>query len=149
MRTVGLMLLAALLFPSPALPQPSETHWLVGRWDGSIANYPGAGSAARTLEVTKVDSDGRAEAIWYITGQRTAPAQVKVMRSLMGLKGGKIERLKGLDPKALAYVDLVQQIQLDLEQIDASLNEAMKASNESIIPTSRCFAVGARTSALR
>lgn len=48
-----------------------------------------------------------------------------LVRSLMDLKKGKLERLKQLDPQAPEYVPLVREIQLDLEQIDRGLNNAL------------------------
>jgi hypothetical protein len=48
-----------------------------------------------------------------------------LMQSLMSLKGGKVERLKYLDPRAMEYTALVREIQADLERIDGSLNEAL------------------------
>nr|WP_320016714.1 hypothetical protein [uncultured Desulfobacter sp.] len=49
-----------------------------------------------------------------------------LMQSLMDLKGGKIARLKQLDPDRIEYAALVREIQNDLEQIDRSLNEALR-----------------------
>jgi hypothetical protein len=66
--------MAVLLSPSLSLAQPSETHWLVGRWDGRIAEFLGR-DGARTLEVTRVDPGGLAQATWYTTGRQIHPAQ--------------------------------------------------------------------------
>jgi len=50
-------------------PQSFENHWLVGRWDGTITEYPGA--ALRTFLVTDVRADGSARAFWSGPGGAT------------------------------------------------------------------------------
>ena len=65
--------LSLILAPLTVAQQP-EPHWLVGRWDGRIAEFSGR-DGARTLEVTRVDPDGLAQATWYTTGQQIHPAQ--------------------------------------------------------------------------
>lgn len=51
---------------------------------------------------------------------------VAVMRNLMALKVGKIDRLKALNPLSPAYTLLVQEIVVDLEQIDAGLKKTLE-----------------------
>jgi len=48
-----------------------------------------------------------------------------LIRTLMDLKGGKVERLKQLDPNAVEYRALVREIQVDLVEIDRSLSDAL------------------------
>lgn len=49
-----------------------------------------------------------------------------VMRNLMDLKIGKIDRLKGLSPSSPAYALLVQEIVVDLEKLDTGLKKALE-----------------------
>jgi hypothetical protein len=50
----------------------------------------------------------------------------QVLNALMDVKGGKIERLKRLDPRDPSYVPLVQEIQRDLEDIDENIRKALE-----------------------
>jgi hypothetical protein len=49
----------------------------------------------------------------------------QVLDALMDVKGGKIERLKRLDPADPSYVPLVQEIQRDLEAIDQNIRKTL------------------------
>lgn len=81
MRCAGLMLMTVLLFPSPSLAQQSERHWLIGHWDGMLAEFTGGGGPARTLQVTSVGRDGLAQGFWYIPSQQAYLAQITVTAS--------------------------------------------------------------------
>lgn len=81
MRCAGLMLMTVLLFPSPSMAQQSERHWLIGHWDGMLAEFTGGGGPASTLQVTSVGRDGVAQGFWYIPGQQAYLAQITVTAS--------------------------------------------------------------------
>ncbi len=87
-RKLLLCLFAALLSVSgvaveqvrsqASLSQQSETHWLVGQWEGKIERFPFKDGPARTLRVIKISPDGTAQARWAITGQGMGGADVRV-----------------------------------------------------------------------
>ena len=79
MKTVAVALAAALLMPARA--DGADAHWLVGRWDGTLAEFTGRSGPARTFRVAKVNADGSAQATWYISGTPSAPATVQVTGS--------------------------------------------------------------------
>src|SRR5688572_240606 len=55
-----------------------QSHWLIGRWDGSIAGMSAKQKPARTLRVHAVQTDNTAKARWAITGENTGSVDAKV-----------------------------------------------------------------------
>ena len=68
---VFFLLMIALLHFRASLAQEKQSHWLVGRWRGSIENYSGEEGPLRTLRVTRVSPDGaEAIAMWSVSGEQ-------------------------------------------------------------------------------
>jgi hypothetical protein len=71
-------LLLILLFAVGLSPAQAQTHWLVGRWDGSIEGMAAKQKPARTLRVHTVEADNTAKARWAITGENTGSVDARV-----------------------------------------------------------------------
>jgi hypothetical protein len=63
-----------------------------------------------------------------IANQHELSISRQVLKELMDLKGGKVERLGELDPKSSSYIDLVNEIQKDLLEIDKSIKNAINVN---------------------
>ena len=74
---VSLLFIVALLHFRASLAQEQPSHWLIGRWRGSIENYSGKEGPLRTLRVTRVSPDGaEAIAVWSVSGEQAFWANV-------------------------------------------------------------------------
>ncbi len=79
MKTITFFLVSVILFSFQAsLAQQTQTHWLVGQWEGKIEGYLPKQNPARTLRVITVSSDGTAQARWAVTGQGMGGADIAV-----------------------------------------------------------------------
>lgn len=83
MTYIAIVKIASVLFVVVFLgfetsPAQAQTHWLVGRWDGSIEGMAAKQKPARTLRVHAVQTDNTAKARWAITGENTGGVDAKV-----------------------------------------------------------------------
>src|SRR5262245_48802881 len=74
--------IVVLLFASTgSLAQETESHWLVGAWEGELRDFAaggGQGSPARGLAVTGITKDGVVQGTWGVAGRPYAPARISV-----------------------------------------------------------------------
>jgi hypothetical protein len=78
-KTFSFFLVTVILFGfQVSLAQQTETHWLIGRWEGEIGRFRGQGGPLRTLRVTEVSPDGKARAMWGIAGEFSFRPDVRV-----------------------------------------------------------------------
>ena len=79
MKTITFFLVSVILFSFQAsLAQQTQTHWLVGQWEGKIEGYLSKENPGRTLRVIAVSPDGTAQARWAVTGQGMGGADIAV-----------------------------------------------------------------------
>jgi AICAR transformylase/IMP cyclohydrolase PurH len=96
---------------------------------GFVSEYQNSDAsqiAGVRAELTKSNSELKSLQAKHDQMREKVNVSQAVMRSLMNLKGGKLASLKQLDPKSLAYNNLVKEIQRDLEQIDEGFKVALE-----------------------
>lgn len=79
MKTITFFVLSFVLLNfQEGFGQQTQSHWLVGSWEGKIEEYSGKDDPGRTLQVDAVSPDGKALARWTVTGQKRGRVDAKV-----------------------------------------------------------------------
>jgi hypothetical protein len=70
-----LIVTIALLVTAQSFAQQGQNQWLIGHWDGTIEGFPASENSSRILRVHSVSPDGKAVALWAVSGSNASQTE--------------------------------------------------------------------------